>query len=103
VIGGLGVVALRVIMEELAEAEGSTRSDGDRQLRVAGGEAPGANAPLISRSARGARPRVDPAMASPLLRKTLLIWGLRRWKRPKSKALGGTDEGRPACVPCAVL
>ena len=29
-IGGLGIVAFRVIMEELAEAEGSAHDDGER-------------------------------------------------------------------------
>jgi hypothetical protein len=70
-----------------------------------------AHLPTESRAVPGgARPRPEPTMASPLLRKTLLMSGLRRWKRPKSRklrpkasdvevpggeALGGADQGRP--------
>ena len=45
-IGGLGIVAFRVIVEELSEGEGSAHNDGERQLRVADGESPGTNTRL---------------------------------------------------------
>lgn len=45
-IGGLGVVAFGVVVEELAETEGSARDDGHGQLGVADGEPSGANALL---------------------------------------------------------
>jgi hypothetical protein len=45
-IGGLGVVAFGVVVEQLAETEGSVRDDGHGQLRVADGEPPDANARL---------------------------------------------------------
>ena len=86
-IGGLGVVTFGVVVEELAETGRGAGDDDERQLRVGDGEPPGTNARLDVAQRPGARPRPEPAMASPLLRKTLLMSGLRRWKRPKSRKL----------------
>ena len=89
-ISGLGVVAFRLIMDELAEARGSAINDGGRQLRGRGdGESPGTHARLdVSCSYPGLGDGPSrPAARSPLLRKTLLISGLRRWKRPKRRKL----------------
>lgn len=46
VIGGLGIIPVRVVVEELAEAEGRARDDGHHQFGIADGEPPGTDALL---------------------------------------------------------
>ena len=98
-VGGLGVVALRLVLQ-LTEPQQGAAGDGQREDRIVDGEPAGARRRVdVARNARGASPRSDEISASPRLRSTRLISGLRRNSRPVEPEAAGERFGRILAVP----
>ncbi len=99
-VGGSGVVALGLFVQQLAQSQQRCSGHRQREFGSSTRKRPPRVAALMSRSARGARPRSDRIGPRPTLSSTRLCSGRRRNSRPVNRKLranisaGSSTSGR---------
>lgn len=92
-IGGLGVIAFRVIMDELTETKGSAINDRGRQLRVGDGESPGINTRLDVAQHPGGEAPGRAGHGEPVVEEDLAHLGVAAVEAAEQAEALGEDHG----------